>query len=244
MTAATSSKAHPIEGKPHNNPKVGERVIKDPTFVSDAKRKEYGIKPDEALYWARDSEVWAQYEHSDRQEELMGSVEEGGVGARVVYKPGEFDKVRIGGFAGDLILMAYPKAIQEQIQAETDEACSEYQYGLRQTEEGYESTEDLFDRTDLKRRMQAEHDFHAQTGLVGGNSPTAGMDYFAAQAHVERLGIDVEAKQTALRMGSQHTGIDQQEFAKLITGQRKLFGMGNSGLGKTTQQKLAARGGR
>lgn len=234
-----TAQVHEIEGAPANAPKSGQRVIKDPTFVSEAKRKEYGVKPEEAVYWARDAEYWSQFEMTDRQDELMASPEEGGVGARVVYRNGEFDKVRIGGTSGDLILMAYPMEIKDAITAETDSASHEYQSGMKQTEEGYKSTEEIFDRDGLQERMEAEHEFHKRTGLVGGNSPTANMSYMEAAAHVKRLGIDVEAKQERLRMGGQHTSVDQKEFAQLVTGQRKLHGMGDSGFGRNPNSAVA-----
>lgn len=221
------------------------RTPKDAFYISEAKRKEYGIKDHETAYWARDPQVWSKIEFNDRVAELEADVEDGGMNARLI-RTKEMDTVHIGA-GGDLVLMAYPTELKEQMQAEIDEANRRYEAPFRRTEEGYECDEEIgLDRSNLKARMRAEHEFNRASGLAGGSSPTAGMSFMEASAYMKRIGFDVEAHQEMLRMGGHHTQQSEDQFQQMMTGmpKAKSFGIGKTGLGKTTAQKVAERAGR
>lgn len=241
---------HTKEGTIRERPQPKPRDI---FFLSDAKKKQYGIQDHEEAYWARDPKVWAGIEHNDRVEELMTSVEDGGMDARLVTTP-EADRIHIGAH-GDLVLMAIPKDVRKWQQEDIDAANRAYESKMTATKEGYEFEDihgDVDNKVQLKARMRAEADYHAETGLAGGNSPTAGMSLVEAIAHMRRIKFDVEARQEMLRSAAHHhtpseadfsrimTGIDQKE--RMATRETRAHAMGNSGLGKTTQERLAARG--
>lgn len=220
--------------------------------VSDAKRKQYGIKDHEEVYWARDPKVWASIEHNDRVEELSSPVEDGGCDARLVMTP-EMDSIHIGAH-GDLVLMAYPKDVAQWRQEEIDEASALYEAPMRQTKDGNEFDVETLDtdKVRLKARMRAEADEHAAMGLAGGSSPTAGMSLIEAERYMKRIGYDVEGRQEMLRSAGMHHNASDEEFTAVMTGIKqkekmatskgRAHSMGNSGLGKTTAEKLAARG--
>lgn len=228
--------------------KVRERPQAKPRdlfFVSDAKKREYGIADHEECYWARDPQVWANIEHSDRIAELTAPVEDGGMDARVI-RTDEMDTIHIGGGGGDLILMAIPKDVRRWQQEEIDEANRLYEAPMKPTDDGYEFKHETLekDMDALDRRMRAESESNHAMGLVGGNSPTAGMSYMEAEAHMKRIGFDVDAQQDMLRSAGMHSNQSDEDFTKVMTGlskNAKTFGFGKTGLGKTTAEKLAAR---
>ncbi len=244
----TTSKEHPVEGPPTNAPKARDRVYRDPFFVSEKRREEYGIKPDEDVRWARDAERWARFEFSDRQEELMADPSDGGMAGQLVTTS-EYDKVRIGGSAGDLVLMKFPRSILEDDQANVDAGRTDFERNMVKTDDGYESEEDVFVRKS-RSQMLAEHEYHQKTGLVGG--PTAGLSLAAAEALMERkYGREaIEAKQERLRMGGQHSPADDQRSIVQMMGaardmqsanrpRGKTVAMGDSGFGRNANSPLA-----
>lgn len=245
MAATVSSKEHPIEGAPMNAPRARDRVYRDPFFVSEARRKQYGIKPEEDVRWARDADVWAKIEFSDRQEELMADPEDGGMAGQVVTTS-EFDKVRIGGSAGDLVLMKFPRSILEQQQRDIDSGRDDYQRNMTRTEDGMESDEDIAPRKS-KAQMRAEHEYHLKTGMIGG--PTAGLSLMAAENLMERkYGREaIEAKQERLRMAGQHVEssdpISMAEMMgatrKMVSEQRKSISTAGSGFGPNPNSAVA-----
>lgn len=249
-TSENGSHAFTKEGSIRQRPDVKAH---DVFFVSEAQKKKYGIQPHEECYWARDPKVWASIEHNDRIEQLSSPVEDGGMDARLVTTP-EMDRIHIGAH-GDLVLMAIPKDVKGWQQEDIDAESRRYQAQMIQTEEGmeFEHEEGLEkDKIRLKARMRADSEYNAQAGLAGGNSPTAGMSYNEAVAHMKRIGYDVEGRQAMLRAGGHHTTPSAEDFSRIMTGidQRermanskgRTHAMGNSGLGRTTQEKLAARG--
>lgn len=245
---------HTKEGTIRERPQPKQRDI---FYVSDAKRKQYGIKDHEDCYWARDPKVWASIEHNDRIEELSSSVEEGGMDARLVTTP-EMDRIHIGAH-GDLVLMAVPKDVRQWQQEDIDAANKEYEQSMVQTKDGYEFEVETLekDKALLKARMRAQSEYYAQSGLAGGASPTAGMSLIEAERHMKRIGFDVEARQEMLRAAAHHNTMSDEDFSAVMTGVRQKVAteqakarvaartqhaMGDSGLGRTTQEKLAARG--
>lgn len=238
--------------------RAGER---DVTYISDAQKKAWGIQDTEHCAWIRDPSKWQQYEKSDRAEEICSPIEEGGKDARVVYKNAEYDKIT----RGDLMLVAIRDDIYQGFQGIIDDSSREFEQGISEdpTEEygnhsasSYQhihaQTGEEYDPGDVKfisNMVRAEHDYNVRTGLVGGNSPTAGMSYLEAKNFVEnnpKRKAELERKQEMLRMGGGHSSLDKFSFTELMLGgeanMKKTYGFGETGIGKTTQQKLAARG--
>lgn len=214
----------PLEGGPY-----------DEFYVSPEDKQLYGIRSDEECYWARDPEYWMKRgELVNRVKQLEAPERRGGMEGRIILQEG--DPVRLGGGTeGDLVLMALPKRFGDKRQSEIDEARNDYESELQLTDDDmYEGYFDTLDRTTaagiaaLKSRMRMEHQRNRQMGLIGPGSPTQGMTYTQAAAFIARTGRQQQVEDTAnqLLMGGQHTQVSQEQFAALMTGQKKAMAKG------------------
>lgn len=218
-----------------------DRMTMDESTVTDRKRAEWGIRDDEALQWTRDGSKWEQFEGIDRQEQFIDET-----GGRLV-RTSEFDKVKRG---VDLVLMAYPKEVEEQRRKEIDAANQAYEQDLIPDDDDphvVRSHRDLFDRAafDLHARMRYEHERNARSGFVGGNSPTAGLTLAQAEALMARRGVDVEAMQADLRRGGRHVQMNASDFSNMIAGEKaerrtsRTVAMGDSGFPRNPNSAVA-----
>jgi len=217
------------------------------------------IKPGWKPVWVRDPGYWQRNlgDPHDRVSELMAPLERGGKDAELVFAKGEADKI----IRHDLCLMQVPEAVAAHDQEIIDDANREYEKGLRQTTEydgkGYRSDQSMHvgsreyidprDGAYFDSMAHADHEQNVKMGLVGGR--TAGLPLWKAEQMMKTLGLEQEtaARAESLAMGNTIRQMDYDQFRAIMGGHPntpagRAHAMGNSGLGKTTAQKLAARG--
>lgn len=226
-----------------------EKELVDEFYVSPEQKEEYGVTENEDLRWVRDAAYWQKYELIDRIEQVKAPLHRGGMEGRLLHTK-DADKVHIGGgLNGDLVLMAIPRSITEQQQGEIDAAKKEYEKGMVQTEEGYE-TRDVYEEYKLdphatRQKLRAEHEYNVRMGLI--DPRRRNMNLLQAEADAKRSGIDVAGKQEALRNGGYHADQTHEDFQRLFTGERanraamtkKTVSMGDSGFKRNPNSPLA-----
>lgn len=214
----------------------------DEFYVSPEERKEFGVEDNEVLHWARDPERWMKLgEPINRVRQLERPVNRGGMSARMLFDK-QGDPIYPGGLPGpDLVLMALPREVADQQQAEIDAGSEDYQAELEQTEEGWVGNYSNLDSgAERNARMRAEARKNRELGLIGGNSPTSGVPYPQAIRQMANRADEVENKQRMLREGGSHTQPTLDDFRKLMSGNdRKIHGMGNSGFPRNANSAVA-----
>lgn len=204
----------------------------DKFSVLPHERKAFGIEDSETVAWVRNPSNWEKIEHSDRIREFSRERP----GARVV---GDTDGDMVTN--GDLVLMAYPSVHKEREEAARTHEYEEHAFGEAPDTRPR-------DRDRLRHAGEQMHRQHEREGTVGPASPTSGMSYEAALSKYTTAQIDSE--EARYRRGTRQQSFDSDDWADMIDGGRargqarstkKSVSMGDSGLGKTTAQRLAER---
>lgn len=224
LTADGSIRERPLEMPP------------DETYLSPAFLKEAGMQDGEFPYWARDSKVWQkQGEIGDNLSQKMHQYP----GARLPDRD-----IRLG---EDCRLMFFPKEVQEAQTAFYDRAKEEWEKQFkydsqtnamrsRQRKDGLTGEEY---RGHTAEDVEGQYEEYSRSGMIG---PTAGMSL--AQAYstfsIDQIEADEAKARRGGRMPSQRWG-DVLERAYAAERGTKSFGVGETGLGTTTQAKVRQR---
>lgn len=220
--------------------------------VTPSQMVEFGIKHNKETGEASEGLRWVRCPGSicnvykDAPEDRVSSLE---------YEIGA-EPVRVNGkivTRHDVMLVRYPKEIDVENQRDIDREHNRVTQNLRLGAEGAMQADLEFDAhgealqemsTAEKKAMLARaSDYYQQSGMLG---PTRGKTL--SEAIRITGGPDAVAREEeSYRMGAAHREMSSEEFATMMTGQvptsravRNFHGMGDSGLGKTTQQKVAA----
>lgn len=222
----------------------------DLTSLTKQQIKDYGLPVDmegvpvDALAWVRnkDANIWKDAPE-DRISQMMSDKDAEVVrhGGKVVVK-------------ADCVLMRYPAAYREQAQKETDAEADRLSDGLHPGAEGALQANRDFDahgqnapdmtKAEKLAWLARMHDYHMNSGMIG---PTRNMSL--ADAIRVSGGVEAAAREEdRYRQGSAHRETDQEEWAAMFAptaptspAVRAFYGMGNTGLGPTTAQKVAAK---
>jgi flagellar biosynthesis GTPase FlhF len=204
----------------------------DTFSVLPEERKAFGVQDNETLAWVRNPSHWEKLEHSDRVREFSHERP----GARQVFKDG-VDPVT----HGDLLLMAYPTVHKER---EEEARTAEYKHYVEHEDPNSKPR----DREKLERLRESMHRQHEREGIIGPQSPTQGLSYEQALSKYSKEQIDAE--EARFRRGTRQQSFDSEDWAKMVDrgrrdtsaqGRTRAVAVGDTGLGKTTQQKVAAR---
>lgn len=178
----------------------------------------------------------------------------------------EFDgsgPVLVGGKSisrNDVVLYQYPIEYKEQQQREIDAASNQFEDGLHSapgdlspgaTESTHEFDIEGNPYVALSRREQAQYlermsAYHRENGMIGNH--TGGME-LADAVRASGGPEAVKAEQAMYRDGAAYHEISQDDFSSMFSSNvvpmsksvRSFHGIGDTGLGQTTQTKVAAR---
>lgn len=220
--------------------------------ISPKQMQEWGIahnkdtgEAKEGLRWVRNKDCNV---YANAPEDRVASLE---------YELDGAEPVRVGGkiiTRHDVMLMRYPKEYDEMAQKEIDQESNRLTEHLRPgiggSLEGHEELNAYgqpipeMTTAQKKQMMAAMHEYHTNSGMI--SAKTGGMPLSEA---IMRSGgpAAVAAEEERYRRGASHREISQEEFGALFSGTpsspavRNFHGMGNSGLGATTAQKVAAK---
>lgn len=157
----------------------------------------------------------------------------------------------------DVILWQYDKQYDVERQADVDAESRKFEYGLNPVPgnespgalEGhydFDASGEPYDHLstqDQKIKMSQMSRYHRESGMIG---PTKGLSLANA---IESVGGPqaARAESEMWRRGAAHTEISQEQFGSMFADRaptskavRNFHGMGDTGLGKSTQQKVAA----
>lgn len=216
---------------------------RDWSSLSNSDRERFSVGENDAYtpYWARNSrdcKIW-QDDPNDRIEELKDAYPGGEIATDKAGK-----NIRRG---PDLILMKLPRTLTDQFQAEIDAGNVEFEEGLRPVP-GHDGVVEKDvrrhvnpnqgdDRDSLLDKWARDREEHARAGMVGGNSPTAGLRLSEAEALMLRKGHDIEAEETFYRKNGRHISMTDEAFEDMFGGapprssKSPVFGVGK-GLGR------------
>lgn len=207
----------------------------DKFSILPEERADYGIGDDRAVAWVRNPANWEKIEHSDRIREFGRERP----GAKVAMTS-DGDMVT----NGDLVLMHYPQAHKDREEAARTAEYQEYVYG--EAPDSYPR-----DKERLRHLSEQMHRQHERDGFIGAQSATQGLPY--EQALSKYTSQQIDAEEARFRRGTRQSSFDSDDWARMVDSQRargdrpargRAVAVGNTGLGKTTAQKVAERQGR
>lgn len=258
--ASIEHQSDPSASKGNPSPNVtGTTVVRrrrkplDVLGVSPKQMQEWGIAHNkdtgealEGLRWVRQPGKICNV-YANAPEDRVGALEYELDGAAPVTVDGKIITRH------DVMLMRYPKEYDEMAQDEIDQEARRLTEGLRPGISGsFEGHEELnaygqpipdMTTAQKKQMMAAMHEYHTNSGMIG---PTARLS-LADAIRVSGGPEAVAAEEERYRRGAAHREISQEEFGNMFSGSpsspavRNFHGMGNSGLGATTAQKVAAK---
>lgn len=216
----------------------------DPSYIPPERLASYGIDTKTHYpHWARDphTKAWSEDPAGDRIENIEDVYD----GATMARK-GDIDRIRRG---PDLVLMSIPiahkKAMQDRIDAQQDIINQETD-GMVYQDGGADRHTDVWERPqgqDGRRKARADSNRNRQAGLIAGNSPTSGMSLSRATSMYSAE--QIMAERARYRSNGTHKTKDMTEIRAAYRQQNQYdqkiqYGAINAGIGKTTQEKVAA----
>lgn len=207
--------------------------VVDEYTLSSEERAEIGVRDDEQVIYAARNEIWPRRFAQLRQRY--------GEARSLVKNPTGLDACE----HMDLHQVAVPKAAYEarmkrlEQQGKTEDA----KYVEKRNNELWKSDE-LFDKDDkenLRMRREQNEQMFADMN-IGESGPTSGMSLEDGIAFLERQGIDPAELADKARTGGHHRSDNQSMWQKAMQDKPrggKQFAMGNSNIGKSTQEKVA-----
>lgn len=174
--------------------------------LSEASRKKYGIRPEEAISWPTDTAhgALATTSLTDNVAQLLDA----NPGARLVINPDTGNPVRVGHH----LMVAYPRAWDEEHQAEIDRQHAATEKAVHDRALPGDDFNRLNSRED-REAMRDHSGLYLRSLGVGSEvmSPTAGMGY---KAVVARKSVDeINAEMDRHRMGGRRPNAAHEEAA-------------------------------
>lgn len=216
----------------------------DPSYVPPDRLASYGIDTKTHFgHWARDPHVkrWEEDPAGDRIENIEDQYD----GAHLASKGG-IDRIRRG---PDLVLMSIPLKYKQEIQSRIDaqqDIINQETDGMVYQDGGADRHTDVWERPqgqDGRRKARADSNRNRQAGLIAGNSPTSGMSLSRATSMYSAE--QIMAERARYRSNGTHKTKDMTEIRAAYRQQNQYdqkiqYGAINAGIGKTTQEKVAA----
>lgn len=215
------------------NDVTGAQVV-DHRSLSALDRKELGIRDDEHVtYPARKGAIGYNGSHNPLSEMRLQYGD-----ARVITKYVEGDRTGENPCEGDEnVMCAVPMETHLRILAEETARTTAFTRKFRPTldDNEMELEEDIFERTQENFKMKTAQNRQMFRNMnIGPGSPTSKMSLEDGLAYYARHGVDVGDMQQRARRGGHHSHDSQAKWTSMMS-------VGNTGIGKTTQQKVAER---
>lgn len=211
----------------------GAQVI-DHRSLSVRDRTELGIRDDEHItYPAKKGAIGYNGSHNPLAEMRQKYGE-----ARIITKYVDGDRKGDDPCEGDEnVMCAVPRDQFEKIQTAELKRTSAFIRKFHPTldENEMELEEDLFERTQENFKMKTAQNRQMFRNMnIGPGSPTSKMSLEDGLAWYARHGVNIEEVEQRARQGGHHSRDSQARWNSMMS-------VGNTGIGKTTQQKVAER---